>query len=475
LLSGALRLTACLVFSTIAFAAAAQTQSFEELIDEVLRRHGGQEAPQGQLAAPGAAIPQTPGALEQGAPQSPTLVPVEPGPRPYTPPKVDRAETESPPAPAAKAEEPAANAAEQTAPPQPPAPAPKTVETPAPEQASSPPEVSSDQPASTIDNPSGDAAAAIDPTAATAERTRESLTVEEVNAAVFSAEPAPPKGASPLVLKVQVLLDRAGASPGVIDAYSGGNFGKAISAVETVLGLPADGVLDQAVWDALGGDSAAPVLVPYTITAEDLSYQFAEQIPEDYAEQAKLSGLGYTTPQELFGERFHMDVKLLRALNPEADFRRAGSVIWVTAVEAPPLNVKVARIVADKTLRQVRGYDAENRLIVAYPATIGSTENPSPTGDHVVKAIAPNPIYYYDPANFLQAGNTEKLKLPPGPNSPVGTVWIDLTEPSYGIHGTPEPSKVDKSGSHGCVRLTNWDAEELASLVEPGVVVSFTE
>jgi lipoprotein-anchoring transpeptidase ErfK/SrfK len=144
-------------------------------------------------------------------------------------------------------------------------------------------------------------------------------------------------------------------------------------------------------------------------------------------------------------------------------------------VNGAPISGRVARIVADKTLKQVRGYDAQDRLLVAYPATIGSPDNPSPSGEHLVKAVAPNPVYYYDPQNFVQGDNIEKLQLPPGPNNPVGSVWIDLTEPSYGIHGTPEPTKIDKTGSHGCVRLTNWDVEELSKLVDPGVPVSFTE
>jgi lipoprotein-anchoring transpeptidase ErfK/SrfK len=177
----------------------------------------------------------------------------------------------------------------------------------------------------------------------------------------------------------------------------------------------------------------------------------------------------------MFGERFHMNVKLLAALNPQADFRRAGTVIWVAAIEGQPVAGKVARIEADKTRRQLRAYDAGNRLIVAYPATIGSSDNPSPSGEHVVEGVAPDPVYYYDPKNFVQGRNLEQLELPPGPNNPVGSVWIDLSQPSYGIHGTPEPALIDKTGSHGCVRLTNWDAEELAGLVEPGVRVSFIE
>jgi lipoprotein-anchoring transpeptidase ErfK/SrfK len=296
-----------------------------------------------------------------------------------------------------------------------------------------------------------------------------------VNAVVFSVDAVGARGANPLILKAQVLLDRAGASPGVIDAYAGNNVAKAVAAVETVVGLTVDGMLDKQVWDVLGGDNAPAVLTRYQITGEDAAYPFLSSIPADYSEQAKLQRLGYTNPEEMFGERFHMHVNLLKALNPNTDFRRAGTSIWVAAIEGQPVTGKIVRIVADKDRRQVRAYDQADRLIVAYPATIGSPDNPSPNGDHVVKGVAADPVYYYDPKNFLQGQNTEKLELPPGPNNPVGTVWIDLSEPSYGIHGTPEPAKIDKTGSHGCVRLTNWDAEELAELVDPGVVVSFVE
>jgi lipoprotein-anchoring transpeptidase ErfK/SrfK len=305
--------------------------------------------------------------------------------------------------------------------------------------------------------------------------TMKSLQVDKVNRATFAEGAESARGANPLILKVQVLLDRAGASPGVIDGVYGANVAKAIAAVETVLNLPVDGVLDPQVWDALGGDDAPDVLVPYTITEEDVAGPFVPKIPEDYAEQAKLKRLAYTSPAEELAERFHMDVKLLRALNPRADFDRAGTKIMVAAVEGQKIKGEVARIEVDKTRKQVRAYDAENRLVVAYPATIGSVDNPSPSGVHKVKAIAPNPVYNYDPKNFIQGNNLRKLTLPPGPNNPVGDMWIGLSEPGYGIHGTPEPSRIDKTGSHGCVRLTNWDAQELATLVKPGVTVEFKD
>ncbi len=303
----------------------------------------------------------------------------------------------------------------------------------------------------------------------------ESLRVEEVNAATFTEGASAIKGASPLILKLQVLLDRNNASPGVIDSIYGGNVAKAISAMESTLGLPVDGELDAEVWAALGGDSARPPLKNYEITAEDLEGPFLPEIPTDYAELAKLESVAYTGPAEMFSERFHMDIDLLRALNQGKDFGRAGEKIIVADIDSEPIPGKVARIEADKANRQLRAYDEKDWLVVAYPATIGSEDNPSPSGEHKVNGVAANPVYYYNPTNFQQGENTEKLEIPPGPNNPVGSMWIDLSEPTYGIHGTPEPSRIDKTGSHGCIRLTNWDAEELAKLVKPGVVVAFVE
>ena len=439
---------------------AAQEQSLEDLVEDALGRNA---APDGG-GAPGSAVPPRVRVIPEAgsttqAPAAPQPAPApgappggrlrgtaEQGPRPYTPPR--RA------TPSGAAE------------------APEAAQTPSGSPSGSP------AAASEGDDPAGARAplpAAGAATAGQAQNSMAQLSVEAVNRATFSANAENIRGPSPIVLKAQILLDRAGASPGVIDGIYGSNVAKAIAAVETVLELPIDGRLDPEVWAALGGDQAPDVLVQYTVTEEDAAGPFLREIPTDYAEQAKLPGLAYRNALEMFGERFHMDTDLLTALNPNADFDRPGTTIVVAAVEGTPVTGKIARIEADKARRQVRAYDAQNRLVAAYPATIGSADNPSPSGTHQVNAVAPNPVYYYNPANFVQGENTEKLELPPGPNNPVGTVWIDLSEPSYGIHGTPEPSKIDKTGSHGCVRLTNWDAEELATLVDPGVVVEFVE
>jgi lipoprotein-anchoring transpeptidase ErfK/SrfK len=298
------------------------------------------------------------------------------------------------------------------------------------------------------------------------------ITPDETNRAAFDGTDLPAT-ASNLTVKVQILLDRAGASPGVIDGIVGDNVGKAISAFEAMHGLPVDGILDNDVWSRLVAHDDGAVLVAYTVTGADLAGPFLGELPTDYAALAALDRLSFANPAEMFSERFHMDVDFLLALNGGMADLRSGTVITVAAI-GERVATPVVRLEADVSLGQLRGYDAEGRLVVAYPATMGSTQTPSPTGRHTVAAIATDAAYYYRPGvKFQQGANAEPLTLPPGPNNPIGTVWIDLSEPTYGIHGTPEPAEVDKTSSHGCVRLATWDVEELAALVQLGAIVEF--
>ncbi|MGO4832701.1 L,D-transpeptidase, partial [Rhizobiaceae sp. 2RAB30] len=210
-------------------------------------------------------------------------------------------------------------------------------------------------------------------------------------------------------------------------------------------------------------------------TATDAAGPYVASVPADYGEKAKLDQLSYTSVAEMLAERFHMDVNYLKSLNPEANFNRPGTIIKVANVGT---NVKtpVTSIIADKGRKQVRAYGADGKLVAVYPATIGSSDTPSPTGVHAVSRIAFNPEYTYNPKlNFKQGNNDKVLRIPPGPNGPVGSIWIALDKPTYGIHGTPDPSKIGKTESHGCVRLTNWDAQELAKIVKAGVPVEFIE
>lgn len=304
--------------------------------------------------------------------------------------------------------------------------------------------------------------------------------LDEVNAAEFTTATPPfrapdaQRRIDPLLVKLEILLDRANASPGVIDGWWGDNLMKAISAFEEMNGLPVDGQVNEAVWQELQRVTATPALVTYTITDRDTRYPFNRALPSDYGKLARLRLAAYRSPVEMLAERFHMDRALLSALNPGADFSEPGTQIVVASVEREPIAAPIARLLVDNEAGAVRAYAADGRLILAYPATIGSEDTPSPTGTHRIASIERNPVYRYDPErNFQQGHNTRKLTLPPGPNNPVGLVWIGLSRPSYGIHGTPDPSRIDKTGSHGCVRLTNWDALQLAGLVRKGLSVEF--
>ena len=288
------------------------------------------------------------------------------------------------------------------------------------------------------------------------------FTAADIEAASYSGGDLP-SGRSALTTKVQVLLDRSGISPGVIDGFKGGMSQSAIMAFERRSGLPIDGVMDPHVWNLLQSFAALPATKDYTITAED-AQGLVDAIPTDYAEKAQMAAMAHTSVAERLGERFHMDEKFIAFLNPGVDLAPGATIKVVDTGNR--MRGSVARILVDVNTRRVAGYDAAGKLLVDYPATIGSSATPSPSGTHQVKTVALNPNYTYDPKkNFQQGDNDKVLVVPPGPNGPVGTVWIGLSKPTYGIHGTPTPSQLFRNQSMGCVRLTNWDAEELARMV----------
>ncbi|PZR85684.1 MAG: hypothetical protein DLM68_10730 [Hyphomicrobiales bacterium] len=281
-------------------------------------------------------------------------------------------------------------------------------------------------------------------------------------------------GVSPAIVRAEVMLDRVHASLVVIDGRDGENFVHALEIYEKAKGLKITKGLDDNVWSSLLAETGGPVLMEYVLTDQNVEGPFFPNLPKDYGELAKLKAIGYRSPSQKIGAMFHMGEDLLATLNHGIDLSKAGTKILVAEVKPQPIHGALKTIVVDKKKSQVLGYDRKGHVLVAYPATIGSRELPSPSGTYKVKGVAYNPIYYYDPdKNFEQGDNKEKLRLPPGPNNPVGSVFIALTKPTYGLHGTPDPSKIDKSASHGCVRMTNWAANELAHLVKRGIVVRF--
>ena len=296
---------------------------------------------------------------------------------------------------------------------------------------------------------------------------------QAVNAAAFDPAAKTPESKKAYLTRAQVLLDRAHFSPGVIDGQEGSNLTLALSAFQEAHRLTVDGKLSPAVWDALAADSA-PTLTDYVITPQDAAGPFTPDIPkDDYEAMAKLPALGYSTPLEALAEKFHMDEPLLQALNPGVDFSKAGTTIIVAALGAEGLDGKVTRIEIDNAKGVLKAYADGDKLLAVYPATVGSTERPAPVGEWAVNTVAPRPTYTYDPTRLTFGKPTGKLTIKAGPNNPVGSTWIDLTKDTYGIHGTPDPRLVNKRASHGCVRLTNWDAAELGAAVQKGAKVVF--
>tara|TARA_R110000782_G_scaffold234914_1_gene320979 strand:- start:182 stop:1012 length:831 start_codon:yes stop_codon:yes gene_type:complete len=276
------------------------------------------------------------------------------------------------------------------------------------------------------------------------------------------------------MVRAQILLDRTRFSPGIVDGLGGQNTRQAIAAFEEANDLAVDGELDAAVFQRLAAGDSRKVLTDYTITAEDAAGPFIGTVPEDIEAMSRLETVGYANAREALAEKFHMTEALLDALNPGADFARAGQNIVVAQTGPDALQGEVSRIVVSKAEQSVRAFGADGTLLAFYPATIGSTGTPSPSGSHTVRAIAPRPNYTYDPSRVSYGDGGRKVIVPPGPNNPVGSVWIDLSRDTYGIHGTADPEKIGKTASNGCVRLTNWDVEQLAAAVKAGVEVKFT-
>lgn len=309
---------------------------------------------------------------------------------------------------------------------------------------------------------------------------------------------AAPVRIDPDLLKMQVVLDRLGFSPGVIDGRPGMSLTAAIKGFQESRGLRTTGEPDAATMAALRpywGTDATKVL---TLNARVLAGPYIDPIPRGEDQQAKLPGLYYRSPLEKLAEMFHTTPQVLVALNSPQTWLRPGSKVtfpnvlpssraygaklrpdWIATLNG--LNVdavqpQAAKVVVDKSDKVLRVYDQADKLVAQFQVTTGSTHDPLPIGKWTIKGADYNPKFHFNPALFWDADKDDKkAMLPPGPNGPVGVVWLDLSKPHYGIHGTPEPQLIGRTESHGCVRLANWNAARLALMVKPGTPAIFQE
>jgi lipoprotein-anchoring transpeptidase ErfK/SrfK len=314
-----------------------------------------------------------------------------------------------------------------------------------------------------------------------------------ISALVSSGAQEAPARVAP-ALDLQVRLDRAGFSPGEIDGRAGRNTRQALAAFQRANGLPDTGKADPATLEALARVAPGDTVVSYQVTAGDLAGPFIDAIPEDMLERAKLPAMSYTSPLEQISERVHASRALIESLNPGVTLA-AGVELRVPNVrpsaeapkngtEAPPKSeakdsptsgaATDVVVTVSKGQRDVTVTADGGKVIFYAPVTVGSGNDPLPLGEWKVTGVQRDPVFHYNPDLFWDADPSHsKAKIPAGPNSPVGLVWIDISKPHYGLHGTPEPAHIGRTESHGCVRLTNWDALSLAALVRPGTKVVF--
>lgn len=327
------------------------------------------------------------------------------------------------------------------------------------------------------------------------------LAIASLSGAVVSAQGtkaavAAPAGLDRSTLHVQVILDHLGFSPGVLDGRSGKSLTAAIKGFQESRGLKVTGAMDKGLLQALYPYRAVRPTASVALTEAMLAGPYVNPLPKNPAEQAKLRSLAYRTAMEKLGEMFHTRPEVLVELNSAATKLMPGTKIVIPNILAAKrdydgklpeawrqtlsdLNVSSAqpqgvKVVVDKSDEVLRVLDRNGKLVAQFMATMGSTKDPLPIGTWKIQGASYNPEFHYNPDLFWDAKSTAKeALLPPGPNGPVGVIWLDLSKEHYGIHGTPSPETIGRAESHGCIRLTNWDAARLSLMVKLGTPAVF--
>lgn len=317
----------------------------------------------------------------------------------------------------------------------------------------------------------------------------------------FAASAAEPAAKPPIdytILHAQVILDHLGFSPGILDGREGQSLTAALKGFQETRGLTQSGALDRPTLWALHEYRSWRPIAKIAVPSEGLQGPFVNPMPKDPGDQAKLASLGYSRPLEKLAEMFHTTPEVLVELNPGGAGIAPGVIFnfpnavpdsrdyagdlkpeWRRTLNDLNVGAKqpeADHVVVDKSEKVLKVLDANDKLLAQFTATMGSQHDPLPLGTWKINVVDTNPKFHYNPDLFWDAKkDDEKAMLPPGPNGPVGVVWLDLSKEHYGIHGTPEPQNIGRTQSHGCIRLTNWDAARLALMVKPGTKAIFQE